>query len=112
MTNEVIYYGQLSEDPYSLNVARMDSHGGWLATPTDLVRFAVRLSAPSNRTPVLHTEKVALMTTASAANLRYAKSWSVNAQGNWWHDGSLPGSTTIMVHTSSGFSCAALTNSR
>jgi len=26
--NEVVYYGQYSEDPYKLNVTRMDSHGG------------------------------------------------------------------------------------
>jgi hypothetical protein len=37
--NEVICVGQYSENPYNMNVARMDSHGGWLATPSDLVRF-------------------------------------------------------------------------
>lgn len=41
---EVIYYGQNGEDPYSLNVARMDSHGGWIATPSDLVRFALQIT--------------------------------------------------------------------
>src|SRR5262249_28869415 len=32
--NEVVYYGQNGEQPYKPNVRRMDSHGGWIATPT------------------------------------------------------------------------------
>jgi hypothetical protein len=32
--------------------------------------------------------------------------------GNWWHDGSLPGSTTIMVRTATGLGWAALANTR
>ena len=35
---EVKYYGQ-GENPYGMNVTRMDSHGGWIATPADLVQF-------------------------------------------------------------------------
>ncbi|MBV9886998.1 MAG: beta-lactamase family protein, partial [Acidobacteria bacterium] len=31
--NEVEYAGQFNEDPYNMNVRRMDSHGGWIATP-------------------------------------------------------------------------------
>jgi CubicO group peptidase (beta-lactamase class C family) len=37
--NEVVYYGQFGENPYGINVTRMDSHGGWIATPGDLVKF-------------------------------------------------------------------------
>jgi hypothetical protein len=32
--------------------------------------------------------------------------------GNWWHNGSLPGSTTLMVRTASGLCWAALANTR
>ena len=40
--------------------------------------------------------------------------WMVrdNGAGNWWHSGSLPGTTTIMVRTSTGFCWAALANTR
>ena len=31
--NEVAYLGQFNENPYNMNVRRMDSHGGWIATP-------------------------------------------------------------------------------
>src|SRR5439155_339277 len=27
--NEVVYYDQQGENPYGMNVRRMDSHGGW-----------------------------------------------------------------------------------
>jgi hypothetical protein len=45
---------------------------------------------------------------------KYARGWMVrnNGQGNWWHGGSLPGTTTIMVHTATGLCWAALANTR
>src|SRR6202000_170638 len=37
---EVTYHAAFGfGNPYGMNVARMDSHGGWLATAADLVRF-------------------------------------------------------------------------
>ena len=38
--DEVVYVGN---DPYSLPVSRMDAHGGWLASRTELVQFAVHV---------------------------------------------------------------------
>jgi hypothetical protein len=35
-----------------------------------------------------------------------------NGAGNWWHNGSLPGSTTIMVRTATGLCWAGLANTR
>jgi len=35
---EVVYYAGHEVDPYAFNVRRMDSHGGWIATPSDLVQ--------------------------------------------------------------------------
>jgi hypothetical protein len=35
-----------------------------------------------------------------------------NRTGNWCHNGSLPGTTTIMVRTATGFCWAALCNTR
>jgi CubicO group peptidase (beta-lactamase class C family) len=102
---EVAYYGAPSENPYDMNVRRMDSHGGWLATAPDLVRFVTHLN-------LLRPQSVAEMTTGTPANPGYACGWAVNRVPNWWHTGSLPGTTSIMVHTASGFCWAALLNSR
>jgi CubicO group peptidase (beta-lactamase class C family) len=116
---EVTYYGQAgsnspqsSENPYNMNVRRMDSHGGWLGAPSDLVNFLVRVDGFPTIPDILQTDTIRAMTTPSSANDRYAKGWSVNPSQNWWHTGSLPGTQTIMVRTNSQFCWAALTNTR
>ncbi|HEX8801794.1 MAG TPA: hypothetical protein VF772_24440 [Terriglobales bacterium] len=45
---------------------------------------------------------------------KYARGWCVrdNGKGNWWHNGSLPGTTGIMVRTENGMGWGALTNMR
>lgn len=102
---EAIYYGAPGEDPYDMQVRRMDSHGGWIATAPDLVRFATHLD-------LLQPQSIAEMTTGTVANAGYACGWAVNKVPNWWHSGSLPGTTSIMVRTASGFCWAALLNAR
>src|ERR1035441_4270086 len=109
---EVVYYDQDGEDPYGMNVRRMDSHGGWLATPTDLVRFLIRVDGFPTKPDILKPDPLQTMTTASAASPGYAKGWCVNKYHNWWHMGSLPGTITVMVRTSGQFCWAALTNTR
>jgi CubicO group peptidase (beta-lactamase class C family) len=116
--NEVIYYGQYGEDPYKMNVTRMDSHGGWIATPSNLVQFLDHLGSP-NMPSLLKPETLHTMTTPSpaypqASAAKYARGWLVrdNGAGNWWHNGSMPGTTTIMVRTASGLCWAALANTR
>ena len=109
---EVIYYGAKGQNPYDMNVRRMDSHGGWLATARDLAMFASHVDGHSASRNILKPESIREMTTASSANAGYAKGWAVNRVPNWWHGGSLPGTTSIMVRTASGFCWAALANSR
>jgi CubicO group peptidase (beta-lactamase class C family) len=109
--DEVVYDGQ-GEDPYIVNVRRMDSHGGWLARASDLVRFAIHVDGFSTERNILKPETIELMTTPTVANPGYAKGWQVNPRGNWWHGGSLPGTTSLLVRTSSGLCWAALTNTR
>ena len=116
--NEVVYYGQYSEDPYKMNVTRMDSHGGWLASPTSLVQFLDHLGGATSPS-LLKPESIQSMTTPAPAYpqnspVKYARGWNVrnDGKGNWWHNGSLPGTTTIMVRTASGMCWAALTNTR
>jgi CubicO group peptidase (beta-lactamase class C family) len=109
---EVRYYGQAGENPYNMNVRRMDSHGGWLATARDLTVFATYVDGFDSPADILESRGVRRMTTPSAASQNYACGWSVNTSNNWWHGGSLPGTTTILVRTASGMCWAALTNTR
>ena len=107
--NEVRYHPVGSGSPYSMNVRRMDSHGGWIARPEDLVRFATHVDGFSPAS-LLKPITIRTMITPSSANPRYAKGWLVNSAGNWWHNGSLPGTTSILVRTSSYLCWAAVTN--
>jgi CubicO group peptidase (beta-lactamase class C family) len=116
--NEVVYFGQYSEDPYKLNVTRMDSHGGWIASSTEMVQFLNHVAGAPGIPALLKPATIKMMTTPAAAYLagdaRYARGWMVrgNGAGNWWHSGSLPGTTTVMVRTPTGFCWAALANTR
>jgi CubicO group peptidase (beta-lactamase class C family) len=117
--NEVEYLGQFNENPYNMNVRRMDSHGGWIATPNDLAKFTAHLGGTSTIPSILKPASIKLMTTPAPAysqdsDAKYARGWMVrdNGAGNWWHAGSLPGTTSVMVRTPDGKCWGALTNTR
>lgn len=109
---EVVYYGRNGEDPYHMNVRRMDSHGGWLATPEDIVRVFDHCSGAGAASTLLRADTVKSMLVGSDANPGYASGWAVNEARNRWHSGSLPGTSTIAVRTASGMSWAGFANSR
>jgi CubicO group peptidase (beta-lactamase class C family) len=111
--NEVKYHSQQAwDDPYGMNVARMDSHGGWIATPSDLTTFFTRIDGFKDTDQLLSDDTLRTMTTPTVANPRYAKGLFVNSQNNWWHGGLLPGTQTISVRTNTGFCWSAFTNTR
>ena len=100
-------------------LAALDSHGGWIASPIDLVRFVEGLNAL--RLPaVLEPETVDLMVRRPDAlwidkSFYYGMGWSVRPKtddANWWHFGSLPGTRTLLIRTYHGMAWAALFNSR
>jgi len=113
--DEVRYYSQDGQDPYGVPIARMDSHGGWIATPSDLVRCLVAIFAARDNNgarPLLSAASLATMTRPTVANPTYACGWRVNTAGNCWHTGSLPGTTSLVVHSAAGLSWAATLNTR
>ena len=108
---EVVYYDD-RDSPYEIDVARMDSHGGWIATASDLVRFLAHVDGFPAVPDILRPDTLRLMTTPSPVQPGYAMGWSVNRNNNWWHTGSLAGTTALMVRTARGLCWAALTNGR
>lgn len=115
--SEVVYYSNefglfSGAHQYALNVPRMDSHGGWIATASDLVRFAMHVDGFPNPPDILRAETIKTMITPPAVYEHYACGWIVNKIPNWWHNGSLPGTTAIMVRTARGLCWAALANIR
>lgn len=116
--NEVVYYAQGTPGPYTIRVSRMDAHGGWIATPKDLLRFLVRVDGFPGKSDILTPTSITTMFTPTTAvtpsgdPVGYAKGWVTNALGNHWHDGDLPGNAGILVSTSGQFGWAVLVNSR
>jgi len=112
--HEVVYTGQSGQNPYNMQVSRMDAHGGWMSTASDLVRFLVRVDQFPSVPDILKPGVLRQMVTPSSApggGARYARGWAVN-RANYFHSGSLPGTSTIMVRTGSGLCWAGLTNTR
>lgn len=98
----------------------MDAHGGWIASPIDLVRFAASLDG-SGSPSILEPDTLDMMTAPPSPRLRpnlpyhYGMGWLVRPVGrdaNWWHDGSLPGTSSLLVRTHHGMAWAAVFNAR
>lgn len=104
----------------------MDSHGGWIATATDLARFAAALDDPDH-CPILNRESIELMhrrPTGLAGHeedgtekpVYYSLGWSNRVldggKVNHWHTGSLPGTATILIRRHDGKNFVALLNAR
>lgn len=112
LPNEVIYTGQGGFDPYVYNITRMDAHGGWIGSATDLARFMVSVDGFNTKPDILQTSTINTMITPSVPASYYASGWGVNNQNNWWHTGSLPGTAAEIVRAQNGFNWVILCNSR
>ncbi|MFC4562216.1 serine hydrolase [Nocardiopsis mangrovi] len=112
LPGEVVYYGLDGDDPYSMRVHRMDAHGGWVATATDVLRFAVRVDGFPAPPDVVPGEWITAMTTPSglAGSDGYALGWAVAPDGTWSHTGYLPGTASVLARTKDGYCWVALAN--
>ncbi|MBI1348924.1 serine hydrolase [bacterium] len=104
----------------------MDSHGGWIASATDIAKFAAAFDDPDH-CPILNRSSIELMyerppglaghdKDGKETETYYSLGWSnrVLPDGhiNHWHTGSLPGTATIMIRRHDGKTLVALLNSR
>ena len=110
-SGEVLYTGQNNYNPYAYNIPRLDAHGGWISSATDLARFLVRIDGFTTKADILQSSTITTMITPPASS-SYACGWLVNASNNWWHSGGLPGTATEIVRSSGGFNMVVLCNSR
>jgi CubicO group peptidase (beta-lactamase class C family) len=116
--NEATYLGQFGEQPYKMDVTRMDSTDGWIATASDLVKFASHVGGSATIPSILQPDSIRMMTTPSPAftpanaPTKYARGWMVDNQGNFYHSGSLPGSSSLVLRTPYGMCWGAATNTR
>jgi CubicO group peptidase (beta-lactamase class C family) len=98
----------------------LDSHGGWVSSTVDLLRFMAGVDGRANRPDILGAALDAEMISNGYAvcpggACYYAGGWMIRpTQGdaNWWHGGSLPGTTSLLVRSYHNFSWVALFNAR
>ncbi len=107
------------------NLEAMDAHGGWIANAIDLVRFSSHFG-PHSQSPYLgeklHKEmfsppkgSAGHLEDGKAKDVYYGLGWMVRKQKNgfnFWHSGSLDGTSTILVSRHDGWTWAVLFNKR
>jgi CubicO group peptidase (beta-lactamase class C family) len=93
----------------------LDSHGGWVSTASDLVRFAASFDKP-NACPILSAESIETMfacppgaaghqPSGAEKSVYYACGWNVRPGKlgrSTWHTGSLTGTSTLLVRRGKG----------
>jgi N-acyl-D-amino-acid deacylase len=107
----------------------LDAHGGWIASAVDMVRFCSSFDDPRSF-KLIRPESYREMfgrPLGAAGYLRgpggdspretyYGFGWNVRplneGGGNFWHAGSLPGTSTLMVHRNDRFDWVVLCNTR
>jgi N-acyl-D-amino-acid deacylase len=109
-------------DPYGgFYLEDMDSHGAWIASAPDFVRFAASIDGakpPNFLSPAMVQEMISRPPAPLwvGSDYWYGLGWLVrpvtNTTSNWWHTGSLSGTMTIVVRASDGVVWAALFNTR
>ncbi|MBC7851414.1 MAG: beta-lactamase family protein [Chitinophagaceae bacterium] len=110
--NEVIYNAQSGQNAYIYNVPRMDAHGGWIGSATDLAKFMIKVDGFPTKADILQPATITTMITRSVPSSNYASGWGVNNANHWWHTGGLPGTATEIIRSAGGFNWVILCNSR
>ena len=96
----------------------LDSHGGWVSSTIDLLRFVNGIDGRASPPDILTPQLVAEMTSNGAplcadGSCFYAGGWFVRPVQNgstWWHGGDLPGTKAILVRSYYNVSWVALFN--
>ncbi|MBI1831355.1 MAG: beta-lactamase family protein [Planctomycetes bacterium] len=116
--------GKLVPLPYGAwHLEAMDSHGGWISTAPDLVRFGSAFDDPQ-KCKILKPASIKTMFAPPSGvkglgkdpNVSYGCGWNVRRVGddklNTWHMGALDGTATLLVRRHDGLTWAVLFNAR
>jgi len=112
--------GKVPETYGGFNLHTMDAHGAWIASAVDLARFSAAVD-PKAKHPLLSAATTNEMWkrppgVPESDQTFYALGWQVRIMGegkiNTWHNGSLPGTFTVLVRRWDGLSWVALFNQR
>lgn len=111
LPREVVYGG--AGPVYGMNLPRMDAHGGWICTPQDFMKVFARIDGDQALRDVVPPEVPRRMAEPAEPGGGYGRGLAINpAHGNRWHNGSLPGVTTLAVMVEGGDLFAGFVNTR
>ena len=120
--DEVIYYdltpnnvrpsiygtGEVVPNTYSFNIEALGAAGGWVATPTDMLRFLVAVDGLTNTPDMLSNESLLAMIEPVSGRPYGWRGASIG--GTWWRTGTLAGTTAMLKRFENGISWIVLTN--
>ncbi|MFP4090991.1 MAG: serine hydrolase domain-containing protein [Cyclobacteriaceae bacterium] len=122
--NEVSYYdftynnlrpaldgsGTLMPTTYSFDIEALAAAGGWLATPTDLLKFLVAVDGFKNTPDILSNNSLLTMIKPEHGGGRPYGWRGITADGTWWRTGTLAGTSAILKRLDNGISWVMLAN--
>ncbi len=91
------------------DVHLLGSAGGWVVSPTELLRFVAAIDGCPAKPDILTPESIALMTSDNPH--RKPMGWATIHGDVWLRSGSMAGTTALIKHESSGYTWAFVTNS-
>ena len=106
LPDEVVYTGGSA---YNIPTRLGAANGGWIATPTDLLRFMVRFDGLANPPDVISAASLAGMTTGTTASPSYGRGFGggPNAYG---HAGGFSGTESVISRQPDGTCYAVIAN--
>ncbi|OJJ15920.1 hypothetical protein BKI52_37000 [marine bacterium AO1-C] len=84
--------------------------GGWLATPTDLLRLVVAIDGFDTKPDFLTPESIKEMTTPRDSSAHRVLGWKTCNAQRWWRTGSLAGTGIVVKRRQDGISYVVITN--
>lgn len=92
------------------NIEALGPAGGWLTTPTDLLRLVVAIDGFKTKPDFLTAESIKQMTTPRDSSERKVLGWKACNAKRWWRTGSLAGTGIVVKRRQDGISYAIITN--
>lgn len=92
------------------NIEALGPAGGWLATPTDLLRMVVAIDGFDTKPDFLTPASIKEMTTPRDSSEHKVLGWKTCNAQRWWRTGSLAGTGIVVKRRQDGISYVVITN--
>ena len=92
------------------NVKLLGAAGGWLASPSELLRFVLSIDGDNNFPHIISHASFEAMTTPDPSTNRLLGWGGKDEAGNLWRTGTLAGTSALVYHKRNGLSWAFVLN--